>query len=105
MVAMQHARGHLLDDLARRGGHVDVLAVDVVPHAADEDGDVVRQVEDGGDEGEADEEEEGRVCMDFVSACLLTHAWRLVYIIVEAAVATIGWSDAAGGHVQNANFS
>lgn len=49
---------HLLDHLARAPRNVDVLPVDVVPRAAGEDGDVVRQVEDRGDEGEAREEED-----------------------------------------------
>lgn len=58
----QHARRDgLAHDPARRGVHVNVLAVDVVPRAAGEDGDVVGEVEDGGDEGEAEEEEDDGV--------------------------------------------
>lgn len=55
-------REDLADGLARRGGHVDTLAVDVVPAAAGEDGDVVGQVEDGGDECQTEEEEYDGVC-------------------------------------------
>lgn len=43
------ARRHLLDYLA----NVDVLPVEVVPRAADEERDVMRQVEDDGDECQA----------------------------------------------------
>jgi hypothetical protein len=39
-------------------GDVDVLSVDVVPRAADEEGDVVREVEACGDEGQAEEEKD-----------------------------------------------
>jgi hypothetical protein len=38
-----------------------VLAVDVVPRAPDEEGDVVGEVEDRGDEGQAEKEEEDGV--------------------------------------------
>lgn len=62
---VQHARRHLLDDLHGRLGDVDVLSVDVVPGASDEEGDVVREVEDRGNEGEAEEEEEDGVCVCF----------------------------------------
>lgn len=58
---LQHARGHLLDHLHGRLGDVDVLAVDVVPRAPDEEGDVVGEVEDRGDEGQAEKEEEDGV--------------------------------------------
>jgi hypothetical protein len=39
-------------------GNVDVLSVDVVPRATDEEGDVVREVEARGNEGKAEEEED-----------------------------------------------
>lgn len=58
---VQHAGRHLLDHLPRGDGHVNVLTVDVVPCAADEEEDVVREVERRGDEGEAEEEEEDGV--------------------------------------------
>lgn len=51
----------------RRRNYVDVVSVDVVPDAAAEDRNVMRQVEDGGDEGKADEEEHDRVCIPSVS--------------------------------------
>lgn len=38
-----------------------MLAVDVVPRAPDEEGDVVGEVEDRGDEGQAEKEEEDGV--------------------------------------------
>lgn len=48
-------------------GDVNVLPVDVVPGAAAQEGDVVRQVEAGGDKGQAEEEEDdgawGRLAM------------------------------------------
>lgn len=39
-------------------GDVNVLPVDVVPGAAEQEGDVVREVEAGGDKGQAEEEED-----------------------------------------------
>lgn len=55
---LQDTRAHLLDLLP----DVDVLPVNVVPRAAHQEGDVVRQVQDHGDEGQAAEEEEDAVC-------------------------------------------
>lgn len=43
-------------------GDVNVLPVDVVPGAAAQEGDVVRQVEAGGDKGQAEEEEDDGAC-------------------------------------------
>lgn len=54
---LQRAGARLLGNLA----DVDALAVDVVPRAAEEEGDVVGEVEDGGDKGQAGEEEEDAV--------------------------------------------
>ena len=59
---MQRTRRNLLHDLPRGLRNVDVLAVDVVPGAAEEEGDVVREVETCGDEGQAEEEEYDRAC-------------------------------------------
>ncbi len=62
----QGAGGEGLDGLLGELDDVDaVVAVDVEPGAVDEEGQVLRQVEDRGDEGQADEEEEDRVCCPF----------------------------------------
>lgn len=52
------ARRNLLDGFSRRSSDVDVLPLDVVPCSASQDGNVVREVEDRGDESHADEKEE-----------------------------------------------
>lgn len=59
---MEDARRHVLHNLARRRSNVDVLPVNVIPRATGEDGHVVRQVEERGDQGQAEEEEDDGVC-------------------------------------------
>lgn len=43
-----------------------MIAIDVVPDAAREDRDVVGEIEDGGDEGKTDEEEDDGVCNEHI---------------------------------------
>lgn len=90
---MQHARRHVLDDLPRGLGDVDVLSVDVVPGASDEEGDMVREVKSSGDERQAEEEEEDGVCQSLVSQQFLEYVRRM------------GRGERGGAGVQNANFS
>lgn len=63
---MRQPSRNLLEDFTGRVlghlGDVNVLAIDVVPRSVDKEGDVVGEVEACGDEGQADEEEEERVC-------------------------------------------
>lgn len=53
---------HALDELARR--RLEGVAVDVEPGAAEDEFQVLGQVEDGRDEGEGEEQEEDRVCFE-----------------------------------------
>lgn len=59
---MHHPRRHLLHSLPRHLGNVNLLAINVVPRAAEEKRNVMREVEACGDEGEADEEEDDGAC-------------------------------------------
>lgn len=59
---MHNTSRHLLNSLPRHLGDVNLLAVNVVPRAAEEERDVMREVQAGGDEGEADEEEDDGAC-------------------------------------------
>jgi hypothetical protein len=67
-----------VDNLLGQLDHVNVVAVHVEPGAADDEGDVLREVEGGGDEGEADEEEEECVCWTrSVSMGAVTFFWEV----------------------------
>lgn len=77
---------HALDQATLKG-----VAVHVEPGAADDKGDVVREVEDGGDEGEGDEQEEERVCLE--------PSW-LAWILSDDSVIGVAQGDA-----QKKNFS
>lgn len=55
---MQHACGDLLNSRL----NVNVLPVDVVPCATDEEVDVMRQVEDDGDKSQTAQKEEDAIC-------------------------------------------
>lgn len=58
---LHHASRHILGDLARGDGDINVVTINVIPGPFDEEGNVVREIEDGGDECQAKEEEEDGV--------------------------------------------
>ena len=59
---MQRPLRKLLHRLLGHLEHVDAIAVDVEPGAVEEENDVLGEVEGGGDEGEAEEEEDDGPC-------------------------------------------